>query len=218
MLFSPKKIDVPENLVLIPHFHDRAGLRKIQDRAEQSRKLLGSRLLLFQEYALMTGFLGYPYLLTLLEFISDVKQKQVFFLGTAGSLNPEWDSPRTLNVTRIHSDSVFSGFSRQSDLELIDLENDGFSRASAVSVDVLQRETRSWLKKQQRLGIDAVEMELFPLRTYLNHPFLALLVLSDRVTEEGIEVFPDQKRLISEFAKTFEWCECLIHKPKAKRK
>jgi hypothetical protein len=71
------------------------------------------------------------------------------------------------------------------------------------------------LEHQQSLGIDAVEMELFPLRTYLGHPFAALVVLSDRVTKEGIEVFSDQKRLCSEFSRAFDWFENLIHRSKA---
>ena len=214
-LFSPRKMDIPDTLVLIPHFYDRVVFEKLGNLAEKSAKLLGSHVLLFQEYALMTGFLGYPYLLTLLEFISDVKQKRILFLGTAGSLNCKWDPPHILNITRIHAGSVFSDFSNRTDLELIDLENESFPRASAVSVDIVQRETRSWLALQQGLGIDAVEMELFPLRAYLDHPFMALVVLSDRVTERGIEVFSDQKRFSGKFVNAFEYIEDSIHKTEA---
>jgi hypothetical protein len=215
MLFSPRKMDIPGTLVLIPHFHDRVVFDKLRNRAEKSAKLLGSRLLLFQEYALMTGFLGYPYLLTLLEFISDVKQKRILFLGTAGSLNRKWDPSHILNITRIHAGSIFSGFSSRTDMELIDLGNELFPRASAVSVDIPQRETPSWLALQQGLGIDAVEMELFPLRVYLDHPFVALVVLSDRVTERGIKVFSDQKHFSGQFVSAFEYIEESIHKSQA---
>lgn len=210
ILFSPKKINVPDTLVLIPHFYDRAVFKKLQIRARKTVHLLGSDVLVFQAYALVTGFLGYPYLLTLLEFIAGVKQKEIFFLGTAGSLNPRWDHPCALNVTRIHASSVFTHFSTCQDFGLKDLENDQFERVSAVSVDILQRETRSWLKSQESRGIDAVEMEIFPLRVYLEKPFYALVVISDLVSEEGIKTFPDIKRLTAEFSSAYGFIESLI--------
>ena len=215
ILFSPKKINVPDTLVLIPHFYDRAVFKKLQIRARKTVHLLGSDVLVFQAYALVTGFLGYPFLLTLLEFIAGVKQKEIFFLGTAGSLNPRWDHPCALNVTRIHASSVFTHFSTCQDFGLKDLENDQFERVSAVSVDILQRETRSWLKSQESRGIDAVEMEIFPLRLFLEKPFVALVVLSDRVTGNGIQPFSDVERLKKVFAGTFGFIESLIQGEKS---
>ena len=77
-------------------------------------------------------------------------------------------------------------------------------KAKGVTVDIIQRETPSWLKKQKSLGIEFVEMELFPLRVYLQKPFQAIVVTSDLLKESGIEVFSDKKLLQREFVQAYE--------------
>ena len=72
-------------------------------------------------------------------------------------------------------------------------------------MDVIQRETPSWLAAQRRKKIDIVEMELFPLRWFLQKPFRALVVLSDRVEPSGIRPFADKKKFQREFTHAFEY-------------
>ena len=78
-------------------------------------------------------------------------------------------------------------------------------KAKGVTVDIIQRETPSWLRTQVNRGIDFVEMELFPLRVYMQKPFQAIVVTTDFLKESGIEVFPDKKRLQEEFVQSYEF-------------
>ncbi len=213
-LFSPKKIDIPDSVVLIPHFYDSDCFQKIKKRALRSFFLLGSEVLVLERYALITGFLGYPYLLTLLEFIEGIKEKEIFFLGTAGSLEKNRDRPCSLHITSVAASGIFRFFSTRKTLELKDLSSGEFEKVRAVSVDIVQRETRKWLRTQINRGIQVVEMELFPLRIYLKKSFVALVVISDRVTEEGIKPFSDTKGFKCEFVRTFGYIDYLLDENK----
>jgi hypothetical protein len=86
-------MDIPQNLILIPFFWDTAYYRQLKKKAHGTFDLFGGEIVLFDNYTLLVGFLGYPHLLTHLEFIKDVKEKEVFFLGTAGSMNEEIAEP-----------------------------------------------------------------------------------------------------------------------------
>jgi hypothetical protein len=204
-LFSPKKIRISDRLVLIPQFHGHDYFQKIKKKARETIRLPGSDLMVLPAYTLITGFLGYTHLLTILEFIEDIKEKKIFFLGTAGSLKEVRNNPCSLNIDWIFASSIFKRFSRKDRLDLLDLKTGRFEKAKAVSVDIVQRETRSWLKQQKRRGADAVEMELFPLRAYLGKPFYALLVLSDLVSESGIYPFIHSNRFKTEFRESFDF-------------
>jgi hypothetical protein len=203
-LFNPERIDLPGHLVLIPQFWDKAYYETLKKNALGCLNLLSSDLLLFEKYTVIVGFLGYPHILTLLEFVKEVREKEVVFLGTAGSLNETINQPIPLQVEEIFSTEILEHFSPEKSLPLKPVSPGNLRKAKGVTVDIIQRETPSWLREQKSRGIDFVEMELFPLRVYLQKPFQAIVVTSDLLKESGIEVFPDKKRLQEEFVQSYE--------------
>lgn len=203
-MFNPDRMELPPNLLLIPQFWDTGYYEELKKKALGNFKLLTSEILLFENYTVVVGFLGYPNILTLLEFIRGVKEKEVFFLGTAGSLNPDIREPIALDVEAIYSTAILDHFSSWKLFPLKPFGGGNLRRAKGVTVDIIQRETDTWLKEQVRRGMDFVEMEIFPLRAYLEKPFTAIVVTTDLLTETGIRVFPDKKRLKEEFVKSYE--------------
>lgn len=212
-LFNPKRLELPGHLVLIPQFWEKEYYQDLKKKAAGCLNLLHSDLLLFEDYSLLVGFLGYPHILTILEFIQDVRQKEIYFLGTAGSLQPTINQPLALEVEMIYSSAILEHFSPEPVFPLKTFpanNNHGLRRACGVTVDIIQRETIPWLKTQVQRGIDFVEMELFPLRVYLNKSFHAIVITSDLLEETGIQVFPDKKRLQQQFIKAYQLIENAI--------
>lgn len=203
ILFTPKQMDIPPNLILIPFFWDKDYYKHLKEKALGNFELFNSEIVFFENHTLLVGFLGYPNLLTHLEFIKDVKAKEVFFLGTAGSMNEEIAEPTPLDVEAIYSTAILDYFCDAKSFPLKTL-NHGLRKAKGVTVDIIQRETSSWLREQVQRGMEFVEMEIFPLRAYLGKPFHAVVVTTDLLKETGIVVFPDKKRLLEEFVKSYE--------------
>lgn len=201
--FNPKKLETSGNLILLPFFPDLKYFNKIEESAVSRKDILSSVLYEFSGYDLLYGFLGYPNLLTVLEFISNIREKNIYFLGTAGSLNPALDEPQVLNVEKIYPDSVFRGFSEDKFLTLNRDNNPGIKNVNGISVDLIQRECPEWYGVVKNMDLDIVEMELFPLRWYLKKSLTALVVLSDIVSETGIRTF-NRKRISKESVNGFE--------------
>jgi len=214
-LFNPRKVSLPGELLLIPQFWDKAYYSKLKEEADYTFNLLLSEVLVFEHFSLLAGFLGYPQLLTLLEFIRRVREKEVYFLGTAGSLDPHIDRPMILNAVDISSTAILTHFDPQPGYDLKPFPNGAFRPVRGVTVDIIQRETPGWLKEQVAAGIDFVEMELFPLRAFLGKPFTALLVASDLLAEDGITLFPDRDDLNREFIAAYEAIVRCIHERKS---
>jgi hypothetical protein len=202
-LFRPRQFATPPALVLVPFFSQNSLFATLQKQARRRQDLLHSSLLWFENMAIISGFIGYPHLLTLLGLIADLADKEVFFLGAAGALKPRFREPAALQVGEIISSSIFKRFSRAASLPLKKFADLSFPVVRGVSVDVLQRETPAWLAEQHALKTDIVEMELFPLRCFLGRPFHALVVLSDRVEEKGISPFREKEKFNSEFNRAF---------------
>ncbi|MCJ7525342.1 MAG: hypothetical protein MUP71_08990, partial [Candidatus Aminicenantes bacterium] len=203
-LFRPRQFAIPPALVLVPYFPQNSLFASLQKQARRRQDLLHSSLLWFENMAIISGFIGYPHLLTLLGLIADLADKEVFFLGAAGALKPRFREPAALQVGEILSSSIFKRFSRAASLPLKRFSDRSFPVVRGVSVDVLQRETPAWLAEQHALKTDIVEMELFPLRWFLGRPFHALVVLSDRVEEKGISPFREKAKFNSEFSRAFQ--------------
>ncbi|MFH2107446.1 MAG: hypothetical protein ABII93_02150 [Chrysiogenia bacterium] len=202
-LFRPRQFATPPALVLVPYFPQNSLFAALQKQARHRQDLLHSSLLWFESLAVISGFMGYPHLLTLLGWVADLADKEVFFLGAAGALKPRFREPAALQVGEILSSSIFRRFSRAASLPLKKFADRSFPVVRGVSVDVLQRETPAWLAEQQALKTDIVEMELFPLRCFLGRPFHALVVLSDRVEGKGISPFHGKEKFNSEFNRAF---------------
>jgi hypothetical protein len=212
-LFRPRQFATPPSLVLVPYFSEVSLFAALQEQALRRQDFLHSTLLWFADMAVISGFIGYPQLLTLLGMVSGLEVKEIYFLGSAGALRPRFRSPAALQVAEIRPSSVFKRFSRASAaLPLKRFPDPSFPAVRGVSVDVIQRETPAWLAEQRSQRSDIVEMELFPLRWFLGRPFHALVVLSDRVEATGIEPFGDRERFNEEFKRAFHAItRCIDH-------
>jgi hypothetical protein len=202
-LFQPRQFATPPSLVLVPYFSQGSLFTTLQKQALRRQDFLHSSLLWFENLAVISGFIGYPHLLTLLQMIEGLAAKEIYFLGSAGAINPRWHEPTVLQVHAIRSSSTFNRFSKKNSFPLKGFPGNVFPGATGVSVDIIQRETPSWLAEQRRRKTDFVEMELFPLRWFLQRPFHALVVLSDRVEASGIRPFAAKQKFQSEFARAF---------------
>jgi hypothetical protein len=204
-LFDPKRIELNvDNIVLIPDFRDKKYYKNLKNKVLNRISLIGNDVLIFKNFALITGFLGYPNLLLTLEFIKNIKQKDIFFLGTGGILKKGFKVPCSLNVVKIYSSSIFKLFSKKRCLNLNDFESGNLKKVKGVSIDLIQRETKKWLREQLIEGIEVVDMELFPLRVYLKKPFYAIIILTDIIKPEGIKSFFNNDLIKNEFVKSYE--------------
>lgn len=203
-LFNPRQFAVPPSLVLVPYFSQGSLFASLQKQARRRQDLLHSTLMWFENMAVLSGFLGYPHLLTLLGLVADLPDKEIYFLGSAGAIHPRFREAQAVQVGVIHPSSIFTRFAGSDGLPLKTFAADPFPVARGVSVDMIQRETPSWLAAQRSRGMDIVEMELFPLRWFLRKPFHALVVLSDRVEETGIRPFPEKEKFKREFKRAFQ--------------
>jgi len=204
-LFQPQQFTIPPSLVLVPYFPQGSLFVALQKQALRQQNFLHSSLLWFENLAVISGFIGYPHLLTLLGLIADLSVKDIYFLGSAGAIHPRFSEPAALQVRRIYSSSIFKRFSRKNSLPLKVFPGVSFPSVPGVSVDIIQRETPSWLAEQRLKKIDIVEMELFPLRWFSQKPFHALVVLSDRVEPSGIRPFAEKQKFQHEFARAFNY-------------
>jgi hypothetical protein len=204
-LFHPRQFAIPPSLVLVPYFSQGSLFAALQKQALRRQDFLHSSLLWFENMAVISGFIGYPHLLTLLGLVADLPDKEIYFLGSAGALKPRFREPAAVQVGEIRPGSIFKRFSRAASLPLKKFSPGAFPVMSGVSVDIIQRETPAWLAEQRSLKTDIVEMELFPLRWFLDRPFHALVVLSDRVEETGIRPFSEKRKFQSEFERAFNY-------------
>ncbi len=202
-LFRPRQFASPPSLVLVPYFSQPAFFAALQQRAARRHSFLHSSLLIFEDHAVISGFLGYPHLFTLLAQVAGLEEKEVYFLGSAGALVPRFRKPEAVQVKEVIPSSIFKRFSRSA-LSLKTFADRSFPAVRGVSVDVIQRETPAWLAAQRARRADIVEMELFPLRWFLGRPFHALVVLSDRVGATGIRPFGAKEKFAGEFQRAFQ--------------
>jgi hypothetical protein len=204
-LFRPRQFAIPPSLVLIPYFTQASLFDKLKKQVVRKQEFLHSSLLWFENMAIISGFIGYPHLLTLLPLIEDLADKEIYFLGSAGAIDRRLEEPAALQVNEIHASSIFKRFSDKNSFPLKVFPERAFPSVRGVSVDIIQRETPSWLAAQRLKKIAIVEMELFPLRWFLQKPFHALVVLSDRVEPSGIRPFAEKQKFHGEFERAFHF-------------
>lgn len=187
--FNPEKSIISENIILVPYIPGPGYPELTGERPVRKKRILGSTLFSFGTYDVLTGFIGYSNLLTLLEFIAEVRLKNVYFVGTAGSLNPEFNHPDVIEAGTIYPGSVFTTFFENRCLQLKSSRNKELKRGTGITIDLIQRENPGWFREVTAKEIDFAEMELYPLRWYLGKPFSAYVVLSDQISESGISTF-----------------------------
>lgn len=214
-LFNPNKIECPGPLILNAKFWDSDYFNQLKKSAAYHFPLMGCEIVAFNDFTLVSGFLGYPQIITLLEFIKDFRQKDIYFLGTAGSLTDDISKSCVLSLKEMHASAIFDYFCDKNVLDLEVIDHGEARVGTGVSVDLIQRETVEWLKAQEAKKIDVVEMEIFPLRVFLEKPFPAIVVTTDRVSETGVKQFPDHKHFLKEFVRAYELIVRIINEKKS---
>lgn len=204
-LFRPRQFATPPSLVLVPYFPQDSLFAALQKQALRQQNFLHSSLLWFENMTVICGFIGYPHLLTLLQMIAGLADKEIYFLGSAGAIARRFKEPAALQVSKIYSSSILKRFSRKSSFPLKVFPDGSFPSVPGVSVDIIQRETPSWLAEQRLGKIAIVEMELFTLRWFLQKSFHALVVLSDQVEPSGIRPFAEKQKFQREFERAFNY-------------
>jgi len=199
-----KREEVPDKILLIPFFPEKKYFSKIRDHAIKMKKVLFSEFIFFDDMMVITGFFGYPSVLTVLEFVGDLKEKDLLFIGTAGSINRELDGPAVLNVKEIFPDEAIKSLSDKKSFKMKRDYRTLYRNSSGVTVDIIQRETPDWVSEQKKKGMDFVEMEIFPIAALMDRGFEARVILTDAVTERGIQSFGDKKRVKELFIEQFE--------------
>ena len=195
----PKREPTVSNLLCIPFLWARRRSCLGQSRPGP----LGSELFSLDRALLLTGFLGAPHLLALLPFLLG-PESRVWFLGTAGSLDPEQEGPALWTVGR----TCLSGTERYP--EWLHAGASAYpgvpGSRNLVSVTTLQEENRLWYQRMVQWGGDGVDMETAFLNRYLGGYLQARVVVSDQITSEGIRVFERRKvvRILEE-----GWSLCL---------
>lgn len=204
-LFHPRPVDLPtNNLVIIPWHPDSGSL---QGGLIRERRLLRARLLFYSHHAVLTGFTGYSHLYLLLPALKSLNRKKIVFLGTAGSLVASDTTCHAFFIEKVVPSGLFTFFPSLGPLSLSPFlpmdKQIVLPGATAVSVDIIQRETPRWVRDQVREKRHCVEMELYPLRHFLGPSLSAVLVTSDRVTENGIHRFP-REQVANLFGKVYQ--------------
>lgn len=209
-LFHPPTRSLPSRLLLVPFFVDPSSFSGLLKKARRRSKLLHADLLEFDDFAMIANFMGYPFLLTMLEYVEGIGEKEIFFLGTAGAVGTGAEKPQALHVASVTGSGFLRRFTRKEGLELKRFPLSLLKSARAVSVDIPQRESRSWVRGEIGKRTTVVEMELFPLRVFLGKPFVALVVTTDRVSASGIRPFADRGAVRAEFRRALGFVMELI--------
>jgi len=204
-------LQTKNKILLIPYFWDQDLYKQLKKESLKTHKIYLSEHLIFDNYSIITGFLGYPQILTLLNMIN-INKKEFFFLGTAGSLNNSVIEPVSINITDIYSSSIYKLFSKTKMLPLNIISNKQIKKGTCVSVDIPMRENKNWLETQKKQHIDAVEMEIFPIRVFIKKPLTAIIIITDIVTGDKNIKLMNKKLIKNEFLNSFNMIIKLLSK------
>lgn len=161
------------------------------------RKTLQGSLYHKNDRAAHLGCIGAPAAVLALEPLLLSGTKKVLILGFCGSLVRRFSIGDAVVITKARSDEgtsrhyvpgkkVFRAtveFSRDIENKLSEIGL-AYSRCSLVSTDAPYRETKVWLEKFQRHGIEGVDMEaaaVFALAEFYGVEAAALMIISDEL-------------------------------------
>lgn len=195
--------ETKNKLLLVPYFWDQGLYRNIKKESIKADKIYLSEHLVYDDFSIISGFIGYPHILTLLNSIYNIHEKEVFFLGTAGTINNSINAPVSLNIIEIYSSSIYKLFSKKKMFPLKPIGENSIRNGKCVSVDIPSRETKTWIKTQREKKIDVVEMELFPLRVFMQKSFTAIVIVTDIVKGDQKINLMNKKFIKREFSNSF---------------
>jgi purine-nucleoside phosphorylase len=167
-------------LILMPVLSEPGLVRELKTRSTLSLNLKPGRLYYLKSKAVLGGLLGAPACISSLEKIRNLGLKEITVLSYCGSLSSSLPSGQALVTIEAYSDE---GTSRH-----YYPKNDGIYKPSTdltariknflirkglffrcgtlVSTDAPYRETPSWLKKMEKKGIQAVDMEISAILSF----------------------------------------------------
>ncbi len=206
MIIQPKLAIESDRLILTPF--DFLIKKRFKQYLLSRKHLLNQQLYQNRHFAVLTGFIGYPSLLTTLFSVAEISQKTIFFVGSGGIINKQATAPQIFAVRQVSPDTFMEKLFGQTPLQLKNILADGFPLADVITTDFPQREDNIWLENNRTRGL-LVEMELFPLSYFFKDKLNAFIVSSDRICGNGIESFNSseiKKNLENIFNKILEFC------------
>lgn len=158
-------------------------------------------LCLLPDSVVLYQCIGAPQAVIALERLAVSSAEEILILGFCGSLNPKISAIKSASITKALSEegtsrhyfprkktffpSVSMRTAVESHLHGLGLS---FHSGAIVSTDAPHRETASWLDRNQKKGLDFVDMEtsaVFALAEFHGIQAAALMIVSDELT--GIE-------------------------------
>ncbi len=200
-MITGKKIKLPNKLLLVPFFIDQDELSTARKECVKKVKILHSEILIFKDFSVLTGFIGYPAILTLFGFIDKIEEKKITFIGTAGGIGNMFDQPELVSVTSVSADDKLSLIFGEEKITMNNNEGLSDLQADGITVDIAQRETAEWVRQVESRGIAFVEMELYPIASFLGRGFEAYMIITDRVLGYGLDPFPDKRKVRDKFSR-----------------
>ena len=187
-----------ENVLYIP-FDSPSRLlqRTIKKLAFKEINVGFGYLYLLKNKIVLYLILGAPAVVLFLESLIVSGAKEIILLGFCGSLNPKYKTANVVSISKALSEEGTSKhyFSRKRVFypspnlkkrieATLHKSNLPCLTGSLVSTDAPYRETKSWLERKQKKGIDLVDMEgsaVFALANFYGIQAAALMIVSDEI-------------------------------------
>jgi len=169
----------------------------IKKRAVKEKNFGFASLYLFEDKIILYQAIGAPSAVLSLERLIASGTKEILILGFCGSLSPEFRIAGVASISKAFSEEgtskhyfphkkVFypSLALKKKTEKALETSNLFFLKGSVVSIDAFFRETKPWLRKMQKKGIDLVDMEtsaVFALAEFYGIERAALMIISDEL-------------------------------------
>lgn len=173
-------------------------LNTLKRKAIKETKNMGyGMFFLLKDKVILYQSIGAPAAVLSLEGLIASGAKEIILLGFSGSLNPEFQIGSVVSISKAFSEEGTSRhyfprkrYFKPSDTlknvveKIIYSHSLSFLEGSIVSTDAPFRETKSWLKKNQKKRIGLVDMEtsaVFALAEFRGVESAALTIVSDEI-------------------------------------
>jgi len=172
--------------------------RLLKKRAIKEKNMDFGYLFLLSDKVALYQSMGAPLAVLSLERLIASGAKRIILLGFCGSLNPDYKISKVGIISKACSEegttrhyfpkrTIFypSPALKKKIEAVLKASNLPFLTGSIVSMDAPFRETKSWLAKMQKKGIDLVDMEtsaVFGLAEFYGLECAALMIVSDELS------------------------------------
>jgi purine-nucleoside phosphorylase len=193
--------------------------KALQDRSIKEKQEPYGHLFLLKNRAVLFNVIGAPLAVIGLERFIATGAEEILILGFCGALDKKAHIADPVVVTKASSEEgtsrhyfprkrIFgpSSYSQKKLEQTLDAKKLPFSSGKVVTTDAPFRETKSWLARNTKKGIEYVDMEasaVFALAEFHNIKAAALMLVSDNLSDERHKVQMKHTRLLTNIEKYF---------------